>query len=130
MKENVKKFLEALQSDQELENAFKQVLEGLTPQEQKTAAVKFACENGFDLSEEDLTPDGQEVSLDELDNVAGGGGGCGCGVAGGGGGTDANDGNTYGCACVGYGQGGDGRADDANCLCTMVGFGFDDTQCL
>ena len=124
MNENVKKFMEALQADAELENALNQALEGLKPEEKADAALKFANEKGFDISEADLNPDGQEVSMDELDNVAGGGG-CGCAVAGAGGGTDDVDGKTYGCACAGYGQGGDGSASDGNCLCVLVGAGVD-----
>ena len=129
MNEKVKEFMEALQADKKLEGALKEALEGIEPKEQKAAIVKFAKEKGFDLSEANLNPDGQEVSLDELDNVAGGrGGGCSCLVAGGGDGTDSNDGKTYGCACVAYGQGGDGGATDANCFCPLVGEGANDTQ--
>ena len=127
MNENVKKFMEALQADKELESALKQALEGIESGEQKAATLKFAQEKGFDISEEDLNSDGQEINLDELDNVAGGGF-CGCVGAGAGGGTDSNDGKTYGCACAIYGQGGDGSANDCNCLCITGGVGKDDTQ--
>ena len=126
MNEKVKKVVEALQADKELEAAFKQSLEGIESGERKAAVVKFAQEKGFDLSEADLNPDGQEVNLDELDNVAGGT--CYCPIAGGGGGTDSNDGKTYGCACVLYGQGGDGGANDANCFCEGWGTGEDESQ--
>ena len=125
MNENVKKFMEALQADKELKAAFKQATEGIKPEEQNAAVVKFAREKGFDLSEADLIPDGQEISLDELDNVAGGKLTCFCLAAGGGGGTDINDGKTIGCACVIYGQGGDGDSSDWNCLCNIAGEGDD-----
>ena len=59
MNENAKRFLEALQADKELEAAFKQALEGIKPEEQNVAIVKFAQERGFDLCEADLNPDGQ-----------------------------------------------------------------------
>ena len=128
MNEKAKQFMEALQADKELESAFKQALEGIKPEERAGAVVKFAREKGFEINEEDLNPDGQEVNLDELDNVAGGGV-CGCSIFGGGGGTDSNNGKTYGCACVGYGQGGDGSSSDANCACIVGGVGQDHTQC-
>ena len=124
MNEKAKQFMEELQADKELETAFKQALEGIEPEERAGAVVKFAREKGFELSEADLIPDGQEVNLNELDNVAGGGG-CGCASFGGGGGTDADDGKTYGCACVSYGQGGDGSAEVSNCYCLLVGVGTD-----
>ena len=101
----------------------------MNPEEQKKAAVKFAKEKGFDLSEEDLNPEGQEVSLDELDNVAGGSESqCFCAAAGFGYGIDSNDGKSYGCGCALYGQGGDGSANDANCFCPFFGEGDDGTQ--
>ena len=127
MNEKAKQFLKALQTDKELEGALKEALEGIEPDERMAEAVKFAQKKGFDLSEADLNPDGQEISLDELDNVAGGIN-CVCAVGGGGGGTDSNDGNTFGCACAAYGQGGDGNISDSNCVCVLVGYGWDDTQ--
>ena len=131
MKENVKEFLELLKTDKELESVLKQALEGLKTEEQVAVVIKIAREKGFDLCEEDLNPDGQEISLDELDNVAGGFGveeGCTCILIGGGSGTDSNDGKTYGCACVVYGQGGDGSANDANCFCPTGGEGTNGNQ--
>ena len=130
MNENAEKFLEALLADKELESALKEALEGIEPGKQAEAIVKFAREKGFDFSEADLNPNEQELSLDELENVAGGGcncmnagGGCACLAAGGGGGTDLYNDKTFGCACVAYGQGGDGSADDKNCLCVFAGAG-------
>ena len=127
MNEKAKQFMEALQTDKELEGALKEALEGIDPGERMAEVVKFAQEKGFDLSEADLIPDEHEVSLGELDNVAGGT--CYCSVAGGGGGTDSNDGKDYVCVCAVYGQGGDGSASDANCACIIGGAGEDSFQC-
>ena len=125
MNENVKKFMEALQADAELENALNQALEGLKPEEKADAALKFANEKGFDISEADLNPEGQEVSLDELDNVAGGV--CACPVVGGGDGTDVKTGTSYTCVCVVFGDGYNDNIEK-NCFCAIGGGGEDDSK--
>ena len=125
MNENIKKFMEALQADKELESALKQAMEGIKPEEQEAALVKFAQEKGFDISEADLNPDGQEVSPDELDNVAGGV--CACPVLGGGNGIDVKTGTSYTCACIIAGDGDNGKLDQ-NCLCVVCGGGEDDSK--
>ena len=122
MNENAKKFMEALQTDKELEGALKQALEGIESKEQKAAIVKFAKEKGFDLSEADLNPDGQEINLEELDNVAGGV--CACPVVGGGNGTATPNGQDYVCVCIIGGNG--GNQEISNCYCVVGGGGVDD----
>ena len=71
MNENLKKFLEEASKNEEL----KARLAALTDKEtavEKT--IELAKEYGFTLTAEDFQPaDGAELSLDELDSVAGGG---------------------------------------------------------
>lgn len=71
MNENLKKFLEEASKNEEL----KARLAALNDRE--TAAekvIEIAKEYGFTLTAEDLRPaDGEELSLDQLDQVAGGG---------------------------------------------------------
>ena len=67
MNENLKKFLEEASKNEEL----KARLAALTDKE---TAIELAKEYGFTLTAEDFKPaDGAELSLDELDSVAGGG---------------------------------------------------------
>ena len=130
MSENLKKFLDLIGSDKELE-AKALACNELGEEKGKEALNALAKENGIELTEADFAkkekPSSCELSDDELDAVAGGGG-CACLAGGGGGGIDSNDGRAYGCACVGYGQGGDGRASDMNCICPAFGTGFDNEQ--
>ena len=134
MSENLKKFLDLIGSDKELE-AKALACKELGEEKGAEAMLALAKEYGIDLTAADLEkkaePTSRELDDDELDAVAGGAHGddgfCYCVLAGGGGGKDCNDGNTFGCACVGYGQGGDGRAKDANCRCIAGGAGSDDS---
>ena len=70
MNENLKKFLEEASKNEEL----KAKLAALTDKETAVEkAIEIAKEYGFALTAEDFQPaDGGELSLDELDNVAGG----------------------------------------------------------
>jgi predicted ribosomally synthesized peptide with nif11-like leader len=134
MSENLKKFLELIASNKELE-AKALACNELGEEKGKLAMLELAKECGIELTAADLEkqeePTSRELDDDELDAVAGGVatgdeyGLCYCIAAGGGGGEDSNDGNVFGCACVAYGQGGDGRAKDANCRCYFGGFGGD-----
>ena len=71
MNENLKKFLEEASKNEEL----KARLAALTDKETAVEkAIELAKEYGFTLTAEDFQPaDGAELSLDELDSVAGGG---------------------------------------------------------
>ena len=132
MSENLKKFLALVAGNKELE-AKLMACNGLGDETKvKQAAIKLAKENGIELTEADFEKKEAtgELSDDELDAVAGGGSNCGCFAGGGGGGIDASDGKVFGCACVAYGQGGDGRANDANCVCALYGYGYTDSQWL
>jgi len=73
MNENLKKFLEEASKNEEL----KAKLAALTDKETAVEkAIEIAKEYGFALTAEDFQPtDGGELSLDELDQVAGGRGG-------------------------------------------------------
>ena len=73
MNENLKKFLEEASKNEEL----KAKLAALTDKETAVEkAVEIAKEYGFALTAEDFQPtDGAKLSLDELDQVAGGRGG-------------------------------------------------------
>ncbi len=126
MSENLKKFLDLIASNKELEAKVLACNE-MDEEKGKQTLIDLAKENGIEITLADFEKKAAAAELDddELDAVAGGGG-CGCGYGGGGGGVDAVDGNVYGCACVIYGQGGDGRASDVNCLCIAVGAGADD----
>ena len=77
MNENLKKFLEEASKNEEL----KARLAALTDKETAVEkAVEIAKEYGFALTAEDFQPaDGAELSLDELDQVAGGGDNDSCG---------------------------------------------------
>ena len=70
MNENMKKFLEEASNNEEL----KARLAALTDKETAVEkAVEIAKEYGFTLTAEDFQPaDGAELSLDELEHVAGG----------------------------------------------------------
>lgn len=69
MNENLKRFLEEVSKNEEL----KAKLTALTDKETAVEkAVELAKEYGFTLTAEDFQPaDGAELSLDELDQVAG-----------------------------------------------------------
>lgn len=124
MSENMKKLLEMLSGDAELQA---QIAE-LAKINDKQGIIDFAASKGFSITMDDLADKSakpSELSDDELDAVAGGNDGvCVCVAAGGGGGKNDYD-NTFGCACVGYGQGGDAKEDHFNCLCTLSGLGGD-----
>lgn len=126
MSENLKKFLDLLGSDKELE-AKALACNELGEEKGREAMLALAKECGIELTAADLEkqaePASRELDDDELDAVAGGALACLCSAGGGGGGIDDNDGKVIGCACVAYGQGGDGRASDCNCLCMIVGAG-------
>ena len=132
MSENLKKFLDLIGSDKELE-AKALACNELDEEKGREAMLALAKERGIELTAADLEkqeePTSRELDDDELDAVAGGvatgdeTGFCYCPLAGGGGGEDSDDGNVFGCACVIYGQGGDGRASDANCRCYVGGAG-------
>ena len=70
MNENLKKFLEEASKNEEL----KAKLAALTDKETAVEkAIEIAKEYGFALTAEDFQPtDGAKLSLDELDQVAGG----------------------------------------------------------
>jgi len=130
MSENLKKFLDLIGSDKELE-AKALACNELGEEKGREAMLALAKECGIELTAADLEkqaePASRELDDDELDAVAGGAEGddgfCYCIAAGGGGGKDTYDGKVFGCACVAYGQGGDGSASDANCRCYLGGMG-------
>ena len=133
MSENLKKFLALIANNKELE-AKALACNELGEEKGKEALLALAKECGIELTAADFEKKEKsasgELSDDELDAVAGGGSNCGCFAGGGGGGIDASDGKVFGCACVAYGQGGDGRANDANCVCALYGYGYTDSQWL
>ncbi len=103
MKEDMKKFIEAVSADPELKKKADAIC--LSPDdtpEQKTAAmIDLAAGLGFSLTAEDLS-DGtgtKELNDEEAEAVTGGGG-CGCLGPGGGGG----DGLKCGCFTGGHGR--------------------------
>ena len=93
MKENLKKFLEEASKNEELKAKLAAITDKDTAVEKVIALAK---EYGITLTAEDFEPDeGDKLSLDELDNVAGGG------FFTGGGGKDSN----YNCFCPESGSG-------------------------
>ena len=71
MNENLKKFLEEASKNEELEASLTALTDKDTAVEK---AIEIAKEYGFTLTAENFQPaDGAELSLDELDSVAGGG---------------------------------------------------------
>ena len=71
MNENLKKFLEEASKNEELNARLAALTDKETTVEK---AIELAKEYGFTLTAEDFQPaDGAELSLDELDSVAGGG---------------------------------------------------------
>ena len=128
MSENLKKFLELLAGDSELEKKALACNE-MGEEKGKEAMIALAKECGIALTAADFEkkeePASRELSDDELDAVAGGfdNNTCFCIAGGGGGGVDSKDGKKYGCACVLYGQGGDGSIKDFNCTCVGCGSG-------
>lgn len=121
MTENLKKFLEALSSNEELGQKA-----SAASQEELLAMAK---ELGIELTEDDFKQESKELSDDELDAVAGGKA-CVC-VAGGGGEKDTFNGGRKDipldnvCACVVVGTGTytwKGRKEQ-RCLCSVGGYG-------
>ena len=126
MRENMKKFLELIASNKEIE-AKALACNELGEEKGRIALIELAKENGIELTLADLEKKEEaasgELDDDELDAVAGGA--CGCAVAGGGKGIDEGNGKEYQCSCVLYGQGKEGRKSDINCTCYVAGGGND-----
>ena len=122
MTENAKKWMELVSRNKELQEKL-MAMNNKTLEEAKKNVIALAGENGVTLSDEDFTPvPREELSDDELDDVAGGGG-CGCPLAGGGGGKDARTGKAYKCGCFTVGSGGEPAS--AYCICPFIGGGTD-----
>ena len=110
MTENMKKFLEAVSQNEELQEK----LNGMSKEDILAAAKAL----GIDLTEADFAQNG-EMDDDELDAVAGGGD-CVC-VVGGGGTADSND-KTCACVAGGWGERSGGKV---RCKCFVGGSGYD-----
>lgn len=117
MSENLKKFLEYIEKNPELLEKAKQ-FKADDPEKAKEIAIAFAEEHGFELTEADFEAPEGELSVDELNTVAGGGT-CACVV--GGGGTES-DGRDVVCWCVVAGFG-DDIFGDQRCGCAFGGGG-------
>ena len=105
MTENLKKLLEEASRNEELTSK----LEGLTDKDtalEKT--IEIAKEYGFDLTAEDFsTEDGEELSIDEAETVAGGSTFC----------FGFGAGGKY-CGCVAVGG---GDSEGRGCSCCVIG---------
>lgn len=112
MTENMKHFLEKVSGDKALIEKISKLA--------KAELITMAKELGFELTEADFVPQEGELSVDELDTVAGGGD-CYCAV--GGGGTAGEKDNA--CACV---LGGFGNSSERHerCVCALAGAGGSD----
>lgn len=124
MSESMKQFLEFMSKQD------KEVGEKVAKMEEADV-IAFAAEKGFVLTPADFKPQEEEgeISLDEVDAVAGGGD-CYCPLVGGGTEEYYQEGSgTYGdggCACVLYGQGDliwNDEHERARCTCAGGGFG-------
>lgn len=114
MSENLKKFFEKVSADEEL--AAK-----VSAEADVAKLIALAKELGFELTEADFKKPVEEISDDELDNVAGGGDvSCACAM-GGGGTKDSND-KTCACVLAGAGYSKSGRE---RCVCGFAGYGYD-----
>ena len=83
--------------------------------------MAIAKDMGFVLTEADLAREPEELSDDDLDDVAGGDAvNCSCAM-GGGGSKDEND-KTCACVAAGFGYSKDGSR---RCFCAVAGFGYD-----
>ena len=128
MSENLKKFLELIASNKEIE-AKALACNELGEEKGRIALIELAKENGIELTLADFEKKEEaashELSDDELDAVAGGA--CGCAIGGGGKGIDEFDDKKYKCVCVALGEGGaDGNG--SNCCCLLAGCGLDDAN--
>ena len=120
MTDNMKKFLEAVSSDEALQKEFKVLADSATKEvdAHKSAIVELAAKHGFTLTEDDFKPSEMgELSEDEMKAVAGGSE-CGCAIYGGGGGDLT-------CACV-WGVGGGSSNAGHKGMCACVGGGYGD----
>ena len=102
MTDNTRKILEEISSNEDWKEELKERLSGVEDAAKNSMILAFVKEKGYEIAEEDFNTDGQELSLEELEQVSGGDG-CGCAVCGEGGG------------CM-------------NCLCVLGGAGYLDTD--
>ena len=119
MTDNMKRFLEAVSSDEALQKEFKVLADSATKEADahKSAIVELAAEHGFTLTEDYFKPSEMgELSMDELEAVAGGV--CFCPLVGGGTGT----GKQCVCGLSGLGTNDSGKT----CKCSWSGLGQDD----
>ena len=126
MTENMKKWLELVSQNEDLQKKLVS-LQDKTIEQQKAAAIALAKENGITLTDEDLEKSqSEELSDDELDAVAGGGG-CGCPFYGYGEGNDNKTNKEYTCDCLVGGSGGVciGKNQTLYCFCPIIGGGTD-----
>lgn len=112
MTENMKHFLAKVSGDKTLAEKIGKL--------EKADLIAMAKELGIELTEADFVSQEGELSVDELDTVAGGGE-CYCAV--GGGGTAGENDNA--CACV---LGGFGNSSERHerCICALAGGGGSD----
>lgn len=103
MTENTRKILEEISSNEDWKEELKERLEGVKDAAKNSVILAFVKEKGYEIAEEDLNTDGQELSLEELEQVTGG----------------------TGCGCVAWGEGG-GCMSCLSCSCVLAGSGFVD----
>lgn len=115
MTENIKKLLEMLSTNEELQDKLSKA--------SKDEIISIAKDNGITLSDADFEQSG-EFSDDELDSVAGGKQ-CKCIFGGGGTGESSKDNKTCACVISGWGHQNNG---DLRCHCTGGGIGHDHVE--
>ena len=113
MSENFKKFLEEVSRREDL-------IEKIGGEKDVNVLIAIAKDLGLELTAADLEK-GNELSDDELDDVAGGSDvSCACAMGGGG----TKDKNDQTCACVIAGVGYTDQKSE-RCLCGFAGYGYD-----
>ena len=100
MTDNTRKILEEISSNEDWKEELKERLSGVEDAAKNSMILAFVKEKGYEIAEEDFNTDGQELSLEELEQVTGG----------------------DGCGCVAWGEGG----GCIHCLCVLAGSGFVD----
>lgn len=78
---NLKKFYEAAEKNEEIKKALVAANEkasGMSAEEAKKEIIKLAAQFGYEISEKDFDDPNDELTEDEMDNVAGGGIKAGC----------------------------------------------------
>ena len=103
MTDKVRKILEEVSANEDWKKELEERLKSVENAAKNAALLAFVEEKGYEIAEEDLTMDAQELSAEELEQVSGG----------------------DGCGCVAWGQGLGLNTEDGglDCHCYFAGTG-------